>query len=84
MKFHLLPKIKTILLIVACLTTFTLSNTSDNVFEEFGFSEMNKLNSAALFKTHEYMLAVVTEDKDCEDEDCKQALELVLKTIAEV
>lgn len=45
---------------------------------------MNKLNSEAFFKTHEYMLAIVTEDKECQTEDCQEGMELVLKTIAEV
>lgn len=79
-----LKLIKTLFLFLTCLTALSVQSPTENPFEEFGFSEMNKLNSAALFKTHEYMLAVVTEDKDCEGADCKEAIELVLKTIAEV
>jgi hypothetical protein len=66
--------------------TLLLSTTKcqeEGVFEEFGFKEMNKLNSEALFKTHEYMLAYVTSDKDCQSSECQEGLELVLKATSE-
>ncbi len=45
---------------------------------------MNKLNSAALFKTYPYMVALVTEDMDCSTSQCQEAIELLLKSSKEI
>jgi hypothetical protein len=71
----------TLLFLITQLSNF-VKTQGEGTFEEFGFLEMNKLNSEALFKSHEYMLALVTEDKDCQTEDCKEGIELILKSIA--
>lgn len=74
---------KMLIVCMAMILNFVRAQ-DETVFEEYGFIEMNKLNSEALFKTHEYMLGLVTEDKDCQTEDCKEGMELILKTAAEV
>jgi hypothetical protein len=75
-------------LLVALLTTLLLigiiSSKKSSLFEENNILEMNKLNSAALFKTYPYMVALVTEDMDCSTSQCQEAIELLLKSSKEI
>lgn len=72
-------------ILITCLLLISFTSAKNtSLFEQNNILEMNKLNSAALFKTHPYMLALVTEDSTCSTEQCKDAVNLLIESSKQV